>query len=170
VLDDLPKAIREGFDRAIGNIIITERSVGCSLNVFGYVHHEYGNISSKEYSDLIHYFYNGEAHKFMPHALVYLRSTPELCFERIKVRGRFGEEGITLKYLQDLNKVHEEWIDCYSANDESVDEISCKKVCRQKWVKPLILDVSAEEYNSSEKVAYAILQFALACNNEKSSN
>ena len=170
VLDDLPKAIKKGSNCAMGNTILTERSVGCSLHVFGTLHHEYGNISSKDYFDLSHYFYNGEAHKYMPNAVVYLRSTPELCYERILHRGRSGEEGITLKYLQDLNKVHEEWIDCYSANDESVDEISCKKVCRQKWVKPLILDVSAEEYNSSEKVAYAILQFALACNNEKSSN
>jgi deoxyadenosine/deoxycytidine kinase len=169
VLDDLPKAFREGFDSAIGNIIITERSVGCSLHVFCVVHHEYGNITFKEYSDLVHYFYNGKAHNYMPNAVVYLRSTPELCYERIKLRGRSGEEDITLKYLQDLNQAHEDWIKCYAANEDIVDEISCKKVCRQKWVKPLILDVTTEEYNTTDKVASAVIQFALLCNNEETS-
>ena len=170
VLDDLPKAIRDGSDSAISSIIITERSVGCSLHVFGALHHEYGNITFKEYSDLFHYFYNGEAHKYMPNAVIYLRSTPELCFKRIKDRARSGEEDITLKYLQDLNEAHEDWINCYANNDDIVDEISCKKVCRQKWVKPLILDVTSEEYNTPDKVALAVLQFASFCNNEVSSN
>ena len=105
----------------------------------------------------------------MPNAVVYLRSTPELCYERIKLRGRSGEEDITLKYLQDLNQAHEDWIKCYAANDDIVDEISCKKVCRQKWVKPLILDVTTEEYNTTDKVASAVLQFASFCNNEGTS-
>jgi len=169
VLDDLPKAIKKGSNCAIGNTILTERSIGCSLHVFGTLHHEYGNISSKDYFDLSHYFYNGEAHKYMPNAVVYLRSTPELCYERILHRGRSGEEGITLKYLQDLNQAHENWIECYANNDDTADDISCKKVCRQKWVKPLILDVTTEEYNTSDKVATAVLQYVLFCNNEVSS-
>jgi thymidylate kinase len=169
VLDDLPKAIKKGSNCAIGNTILTERSVGCSLHVFGTLHHEYGNISSKDYFDLSHYFYNGDAHKYMPNAVIYLRSTPELCYERSLNRGRSGEGGITLKYLQDLHQAHENWIDCYTANDDNADDISCKKVCKQKWVKPLILDVTSEDYNTSDKVANAVLQYVLFCNNEVSS-
>lgn len=42
--------------------------------------------------------------------LVYLRTTPEIVFERIKARGRPEETGMTLEYLTDLHRSHDEWL------------------------------------------------------------
>lgn len=41
---------------------------------------------------------------------VYLRSKPELVYERIKARGRPEESGMSLDYLQLLHESHEDWL------------------------------------------------------------
>ncbi|EFA08299.2 Deoxynucleoside kinase-like Protein [Tribolium castaneum] len=42
--------------------------------------------------------------------IVYLRSTPEVVYERIKARGRPEEKKISLDYLKDLHQSHEDWL------------------------------------------------------------
>ena len=44
-------------------------------------------------------------------AIIYLRSSPEVCYERIKNRSRKGEESIPIEYLQELHIHHEEWLE-----------------------------------------------------------
>ncbi|MBI2353087.1 deoxynucleoside kinase [Candidatus Dependentiae bacterium] len=44
-----------------------------------------------------------------PAGFVYLRTPAALCYERIKQRGRTAENSITLSYLQQLEKKHDEW-------------------------------------------------------------
>jgi len=173
VLEDLPRAIQQGYDCTLGSSsIVTERSVGSSLRVFSAVHLDpkYGNITSKDFIELLDYFYLGDAHKYMPDAVVYLRSTPELCYQRIKKRSRLGEATISLEYLQDLHKAHEEWIGCYNMNDVDAVEAEYRKVCKNRWVEPLILDVTTEEYNTVEKVALAVLTYVSFCNSKKSAD
>lgn len=41
---------------------------------------------------------------------MYLRTSPEVVFERIKARGRPEETGISLEFLTDLHDIHEEWL------------------------------------------------------------
>ncbi|UJR35276.1 hypothetical protein I4U23_028040 [Adineta vaga] len=42
--------------------------------------------------------------------IVYLRTSPETCLERIKTRNRPEEHSITLDYLYQLHDRHEEWL------------------------------------------------------------
>lgn len=42
--------------------------------------------------------------------IIYLRSSPEVSYERIKRRNRNGEETIPLEYLKQLHKLHDEWL------------------------------------------------------------
>lgn len=42
--------------------------------------------------------------------IIYLRSDPELLYNRIKARGRPEEANITLEYLQALHERHEDWL------------------------------------------------------------
>ncbi|XP_002741735.1 thymidine kinase 2, mitochondrial-like [Saccoglossus kowalevskii] len=42
--------------------------------------------------------------------MVYLRTSPENCLKRIKERHRSEETGISLQYLQVLDKLHDEWL------------------------------------------------------------
>eukprot|EP00042_Codosiga_hollandica_P039403 m.330061 g.330061 ORF g.330061 m.330061 type:complete len:266 (-) comp55605_c0_seq4:373-1170(-) len=42
--------------------------------------------------------------------IVYLRSSPEVCLERLKTRGRKEEAGVQLSYLQTLHERYEDWL------------------------------------------------------------
>lgn len=41
---------------------------------------------------------------------VYLRTTPEVVFDRMKVRGRSEETSVSLDYLTQLHNLHEDWL------------------------------------------------------------
>ena len=45
-----------------------------------------------------------------PDEIIYLQTSPEICFERLKQRGRSEETSFTLHYLQQINERHEEWL------------------------------------------------------------
>merc|ERR1719150_2873527 len=42
--------------------------------------------------------------------IIYLRTEPEVVFERIKNRNRSEENTIPLQYLKELHDLHEEWL------------------------------------------------------------
>lgn len=42
--------------------------------------------------------------------IIYLRVSPEMCYERIKKRNREGEEEIPLEYLKQIHKLHDDWL------------------------------------------------------------
>ncbi|XP_023333182.1 deoxynucleoside kinase [Eurytemora carolleeae] len=42
--------------------------------------------------------------------VVYLRTEPEKALDRIKARGRGEENSIPLQYLQELHRLHDEWL------------------------------------------------------------
>lgn len=41
---------------------------------------------------------------------VYLRTSPEIVYERMKKRARSEESCVPLKYLQELHELHENWL------------------------------------------------------------
>lgn len=41
---------------------------------------------------------------------IYLRASPEICYERVKKRGRLEESPINITYLQLLHELHEDWL------------------------------------------------------------
>ncbi|XP_055301148.1 deoxynucleoside kinase-like [Sitodiplosis mosellana] len=42
--------------------------------------------------------------------IVYLRTTPEVVYERMKARGRSEEDSVSLDYLKQLHDLHEDWL------------------------------------------------------------
>lgn len=42
--------------------------------------------------------------------LVYLRTNPEVVFERIQARAREEESCVSLEYLKKLHELHEDWL------------------------------------------------------------
>ena len=43
-------------------------------------------------------------------AVVYMRTDPSTCMERVRSRGRFEEASIQLDYLEQLHERHERWL------------------------------------------------------------
>jgi dephospho-CoA kinase len=41
---------------------------------------------------------------------IYLKTSPEICMERIKKRDRVEEKDIPIEYLISLDKLHDEWL------------------------------------------------------------
>ena len=93
-----------------GNIFI-ERSVYTDKKVFTELNYEIENISEIEYI-IYNNWFNVLSTKFnlKPRGVIYLKSSPETCFERIKKRNRTGESSIPLDYLQKIHDKHEVWL------------------------------------------------------------
>lgn len=68
-------------------------------------------MSFVEYEILTQWFTNIiEKNKCDLDIIFYLRSTPEICMERMKNRNRLEESNITIEYLQKLHNFHEKWL------------------------------------------------------------
>jgi deoxyadenosine kinase len=91
----------------------------------------------RDYQTYVSLFRNLSHFMCRPTAIVYLHCSPETCFERIQMRARGCESGISLDYLKLL----------YSEYEHFVTEISARiPVIRVGW----------EQYHDVERVADAV--------------
>ena len=93
-------------------IIIVERSVFTDKYCFAQNCYDSGNMSKIEW-DIYNKWHSWLVDSFNlnPDAYIYLKTSPEICFQRIKKRNRNGESDIPLEYLELLHKKHEEWME-----------------------------------------------------------
>jgi len=93
------------------NNIVLERSIFCDRYVFARNGHENGSIGEIEWKLYLQYWdwIVGEQ-GVNPQAILYLRTPAETCLERIKERGRGEEKKVSLGYLKDLEKFHDDWL------------------------------------------------------------
>lgn len=100
-------ALKNSFSR----IHILERSVYSDRYCFSDALHEYGNITNLEWS-LYKESWNWLIKEYcpVPTGFIYLRVSPETCYERIKQRSRSEESGVPLSYLQKLHERHDRWL------------------------------------------------------------
>jgi deoxyadenosine/deoxycytidine kinase len=87
--------------------VIYERSLYSSRFVFWSVLHKQGVVTDKE-TETYDYFFRKFSWK--PALFIYLSKTPELAFQHIQTRGQDGDAGVTLQYLQDLDKEYQNLI------------------------------------------------------------
>jgi deoxyadenosine/deoxycytidine kinase len=88
-----------------------ERSIYTDKNCFALICKEKGFINEIEWN-LYNNWFKWLNNKFNvePSGYIYIRASPETCYERIKQRNRDEESNITLDYLKDLNRKHEDWL------------------------------------------------------------
>lgn len=99
-------------------IFITERSVFTDRNIFAKMLFDDGKIESVNYQIYLKWF--DEFVKNLPiKGIIYLKTDPKTCLERIKIRNRKGEENISLKYINRCHRYHQEWINSIK-NGENV--------------------------------------------------
>lgn len=92
------------------NIFVTERCLETDVNVFAKMMYDDKKLNEIEWS-LYNMWYNYVKDQTPSlSGIIYLTTPPEICAERIKLRGRKGEEAIPLDYLQQLDRYQKEWI------------------------------------------------------------
>lgn len=90
---------------------ILERSVYSDRYCFAKNCYELGfmeDIEWKLYQDWFAWLV--EQYTPTPQAFIYLRTEPEICYERLLKRNRSEETGVSLDYLQRLHQKHEDWL------------------------------------------------------------
>eukprot|EP00599_Poterioochromonas_sp_BG-1_P010145 CAMPEP_0173154476 /NCGR_PEP_ID=MMETSP1105-20130129/13506_1 /TAXON_ID=2985 /ORGANISM="Ochromonas sp., Strain BG-1" /LENGTH=301 /DNA_ID=CAMNT_0014070665 /DNA_START=124 /DNA_END=1029 /DNA_ORIENTATION=+ len=101
---------RQSNDKGI-HIFLTERCLDTDLHVFTKMLLEEGSITKIEielYERLLRHL---RATATPLSAIIHVNTLPSLCKDRIAIRGRSGEEAITLDYLESLNKYQSKWIE-----------------------------------------------------------
>ena len=133
--------IEETIRNSKSEYIFLDRSLGTDKNVFELMLYESGNINSLEHNlyNLWINFYNNYVRKDIMNKIIYLQSTPEICSERIKIRGRSEEKDISIDYLNKLHEYHENWLN----NKENVLILDCnqdfiKNIDYQKYLIELV--------------------------------
>jgi deoxynucleoside kinase len=89
-------------------VIIIERSVYTDSAVFAKMLFDDKKIEEIEYKIYLKWV-NEFISEFPPVKFIYLRTEPDVSFQRILKRGRQGET-IPLEYLENCHKYHDEWL------------------------------------------------------------
>ncbi len=101
-------------EQARGNtrpLQILERSVFSDRYCFAKNAYELGFLEPLEwqlYKEWFNWLVTGFTQK--PHAFIYIRTTPDVCYNRINKRSRSEEEAISRDYLESLHAKHEDWL------------------------------------------------------------
>ena len=127
-------------------IIFMERSPYFIKNVFVKKAYEDNTITKEEYKNILT-LHNITEKLWEPRILIYLRSTPEDCFNRIKKRGRDTEKNIKIEYIKRIHELHEEiygetiknnkYILCVDIENKSIADI-CSEIISSNIYSSLI--------------------------------
>jgi len=101
--------LKEATKNNPGAIIITERSLYTDKMVFAKMLFESKNIEVINYKIYLKWF-ETFASEFPVNKVIYVKSLPETCHARIEKRSRTGESSISLDYLTNCDKYHNEML------------------------------------------------------------
>ncbi len=92
-------------------IRFSERSIWTDKYIFGKSCIDSGLMNEIEKTAYLTWF-DWLENKFskIPDGIIYLKSNPNKCFERMNLRGRSEESSVSLEYLQSIHNNHEEWL------------------------------------------------------------
>lgn len=107
-LSILRKIIKDNQGQNI--VIITERTLYTDKHIFAKMLFDQGKIEDVEYQIYLTWF-DEFAKDFPLNNVIYVKTAPQKCYERIHKRAREGEEIIPLAYLEDCHRYHEEFLD-----------------------------------------------------------
>lgn len=134
-------AQKEGAVRNTTPLQILERSVYSDRYCFAKNLFELGLMSELEwklYQEWFAWFVESMSTK--PDGFIYLRTDPEICYERLLKRSRAEENTISLDYLKRLHEKHEDWLVYRKGISQSLEQTPV-----------LILDCN-DEFETSDAV------------------
>jgi deoxyadenosine/deoxycytidine kinase len=97
------------------DVNIFERSVLTDKNIFVPALHDMSHFTKMELEVFTNMFdCMASSSTSNIDAIIYLKCSPEVSYDRVIKRNRHGEKGITLQYLDLLHTKHEEWLSNYT--------------------------------------------------------
>jgi deoxycitidine kinase len=122
-------------------VLFCERSLEADANIFAKMLHDDGFIEPICY-DIYKQMYESAIAEFSVDQFVYMRVDPQICSERIVMRGRQGEEAIPLEYLEKCHTYHSEWMNTennvVALSEREASELLADPELLQKWVDCMI--------------------------------
>jgi deoxyadenosine/deoxycytidine kinase len=123
-------------------IVITERSVFTDRYVFAEMLHKDGMLDDLEWTLYLKWF-NNYAANLPIKGIIHLTTSAKTSKDRIAIRGRSGEEGIDIGYLESLDNQHSHWIatshlpvlDVSTEPGQSIDD-AVDKI--RQWIKRFV--------------------------------
>lgn len=106
-LSILKEAIDKNRNKNI--IIITERSLYTDKYVFAKMLHDQNKIEDINYKIYMNMF-DQFSSEYSLSDIIYVKTNPSICMERIRKRAREGEENIVYDYLNECDKYHDDFI------------------------------------------------------------
>jgi deoxyadenosine/deoxycytidine kinase len=138
--------LKEAIKKNKYRIIFTERCLQTDRNVFAKMLYDDGNIETDEY-----HIYNKWFDEFLDEIKIegniYVKADPKTCFDRVKSRGREGEN-IPIEYLEKCHDYHEKWLSTIS-NILTIDansNISDDSESRKGWIKKIDEWINNDQY------------------------
>jgi deoxyguanosine kinase len=136
VLRDTLKTIKNDSENR-NIVIITERSLYTDKMVFAKMLYDSKKIEHVNYQIYLNWF-DTFSDEFPVNKVVYVKTSPEKCYQRIVKRSRTGEENIPLDYLASCSNYH----------DNMLDKQNLECVCLDQ----LILDGNVDIYENKNQV------------------
>ena len=131
------------------SIIIMERNMHTDKHVFAKMLHDTGKIHDCDMEIYTRWFDNF-AKPYTSYKIIYVKTDPEICAERIVKRGRMGEN-IPLEFLRDCDKYHDEMISLY--DEENIIRIDGNHNCYEtnvldSWIETIHAELSSVSLKS----------------------
>ena len=95
-------------------IVVTERSVFTDREIFAKMLRDSGKMNSIEYTVYLKWF-DELVGPLKVDGVIYVRTPPETCEQRIATRARPGESKIDFEYLDACDAYHEMWLQNHPA-------------------------------------------------------
>jgi len=118
--------IEEAIKESSKKIIFLDRSLGTDRHIFEKMLYDSGVITEIEHQmyNMWCDFYYKHVRNQTNNVVIYLKSSPSVCAERILKRGREEEKNITLEYLTSLDTYHNNWL-LKDTTDSNIIIIDC---------------------------------------------
>jgi deoxyguanosine kinase len=126
--------LKDAIQKKPNAIIISERSLFTDKMVFAKMLYDSGNIETINYSIYLKWF-DTFIKEFNVDKVIYVKTDPNICHERIVKRSRQGESHIPLDYLINCDKYH----------NNMLDKTSPECICNNQLVLDGNIDIFANK-------------------------
>ena len=93
--------------------VIQYRSIYEDAEIFARNLYNIGKMTERDYINYVSLFHVMMEYLEPPDLMIYLRANVDTLMKQISIRGRDFEQGIPRSYLEQLNKLYEDWIAHY---------------------------------------------------------